>query len=130
MFKKWIACITSFALISCQTTSHQGLVAKSDYRQSRTYLQDGAPRKALAAHPQKDSEYFIPTIEQAWLGILSGKVDTDKLVRLSQRIEDKKIIRFENEMRRFFLKELDEYYLPGEHEIILFHILTGLALNE
>ena len=83
--------------------------------------------KALAAHPQKDSDHFIPTIEQAWLGVLSGKADTDKLVRRSQMIEDKKIVRFENEMRRFFLKELDEYYVPGEHEMILFHILTGLA---
>ena len=49
---------------------------------------------------------------------------------MSQYLEDSKTVKFADEADRFLFKELDEYYVPGEHEIIMFHLVTGLAFAQ
>lgn len=122
--------ILIFSLFACQTSNNIGYVDKTSYKGSRLALKEGKYKLSKARYPAKSSEFFIPTLEYAWLSFLNGKVNTKKLTKMSQTLEDAKILRVEDETRRFFFKELDEYYVPGEHEIIMFHLLTGLAFAQ
>lgn len=112
--------------VGCQTVNQADINTKTMYRPVREHLQKGELKQAEAQFPKKEQGQFITTMEKAWLGLLSGDVDTNELIALSQNLEDRKTVRFSYEARKFFLKELDEAYLPAEHEVILFHIITGL----
>ena len=115
-------------LLGCRTTNDAGYLAKSEYKETRLALQAGKYKKAAKNFPAKKSTFFIPTLEYAWISLLNGKRDVDmkKLIAMSQTLEDAKLLRVEDEARRFFFKELDEYYVPAEHEIVMFHLITGL----
>lgn len=119
----WTLC-----LISCQTSSDY--ISKSQYQQTRQVLQRKNYTEALKQYPDLHSQDFIPTLEREFISLLIGNVDTQAMVHWSQKIEDTKIISFSNEADRFFFKDFDEHYLPAEHEIIMFHLVTGLAFAQ
>lgn len=124
--KKWLSLSLIAPLIACQT-GQGDFIQKSDYRPVREALQKGQYQKAKAQYPAKNKNTFIPTLEYAYLSLLTELPDLDRLVKMSQTIEDAKTVRFEDEARHFFFKELDEHYVPGEHEVVLFHLVSGMA---
>ena len=117
-------------IAGCQTPKTVGFIDKQEYKSTRLALKKGQVRKALKSYPAPDQDYFIPTLEYSWISLLNGTSDTERLVRMSQVIEDSKMVRFSTEADRFFFKELDEHYVPAEHEVIMFHIITGLAFAQ
>ena len=130
MTKRLIAWLAIFSMLGCQTTNKQSFINKTKYKYTREALQKQNFAKARKKYPTKESQYFIPTLEYAWLSLLNGRVDTQRLTAMSQYLEDSKTVRIADEADRFFFKELDEYYVPGEHEIIMFHLITGLAFAQ
>lgn len=126
-YKKVLCIFLSFLIYACQTTKDFGNVNKHQYKNTRLALRKGDYQQAKMHYPDVNELYFIPTLEYGWISLLNGKVNTEKLVEMSQYLEDTKTVHIENEARRFFFKELDEFYLPAEHEIIMFHMISGLA---
>lgn len=118
---KWLIFLVS--LTGC--ASDQLLRAK-DYQVSRKQLADDQPALALAEFPIRgEHKGFLTTIEKGYLGLLSGQADPKSLVKISDQLEDREIIKVSQELGTFFYNETEDGYLPAEHEVIFLHLLTG-----
>ncbi len=120
---KWL--IFMIALTGCAS---DGLLRAKDYQLARKQLADDQPALALAEFPNRgERNGFLTTIEKGYLGLLSGQADPKPLVKISDQLENREVIKVSQELGTFFYNESEDGYLPAEHEVIFLHLLAGYS---
>ena len=119
----WVLLILGLQ-IGCTTTE---LSLKNDYQASKFHLADDNPKLARDSFHKKEENGFITNLEKSYLELLYTQPDTQKLLAASNDLERRQITFVSQEAKYFFYKEAEDGYFPAEHEVIMLHLITGLA---
>ncbi len=98
-----------------------------DYQLSSQAFRKGNIAETLAALPVKEKGGFIHSFESAWLKFLAKEPDSKELLKVTKNLEDRKTFRYSEELKTLFYLEAEDHYFPGEHEVILAHIVNAYS---
>lgn len=111
--------------IGCASRSQ--LLLDSDYTDSVRELKLGNLENSINQFPNhKEKDGFITTTEKSWLHLWNPLSENIELEQKSKSIDERKIISISREAEHFFLSETEEGYIPGEHEIIILHLIAAM----
>ncbi len=119
----------SFILLATMLSacaSHTKLIHDSQYKISQNDFRAGDPENALRDFPKKEDNGFITTSEKAWLQLWTDNQDIIDLEKISNTLDDRKQISVSRETQHFFLSQTEDGYIPGEHEIIVLHLISAM----
>jgi hypothetical protein len=120
---KWL-----WVLLLCSGCASTTLLRQKDYQPVRENLRMDQPQLALTDFPTKrEHGGFITTVERSYLRLLNGTPEPGPLVKVSDHLEDREVIRVSKELGHFFYNESEDGYLPAEHEVIWLHLIAGCS---
>lgn len=111
-------------LLGCASNSR--LVADQDYDLAARHLKKNEIERALESFPEKEKNGFITTLERAWLGLWNRQFSPVHLGPIIQSIDARKQVSLSREARGFFFSQTEDGYIPGEHEIIVLHLVAAM----
>jgi hypothetical protein len=124
----WVLLVYGLVLCSCASMHKSDLLSKADYLPTRTALNTGNLADGLRLFPrEKEAGGFITTLEDGWLRFLNADPDPERLRLISDGLEARKTLKIRREMKSFFYKVAADEYFPGEHEVVMLHLLTALG---
>lgn len=120
------ALLLSFILLLTSACASSGILRDQDYQASLALARQGELSEALREFPRKEDGGFITGVEKSWLGFWTGQADAKAAVRLRNDLEDRKVTWVSRETQTFFVLETEEGYLPAEHEVVAYHIISAM----
>lgn len=120
--KKLIALILAAVLTDMSCTT---LNTKNAYNLSSTSLVTGDIDSTIKALPDGEGDSFISLMERAYLNLLKGNPEIDKLSAYADSIDKQVRYKISRESKSFFFVETPEGYYASEHEIIWMHFLLS-----
>ncbi len=103
------------------------IIRDSEYSESVLSFKQGEYRFALQTFPRLEGAGFITSIEKNWIGFWSDKMDNSTLQHQILTLENRKFLSVSKEGEIFFFGEAEDGYVPGEHEVVLIHLLSAMA---
>lgn len=111
-----------------------GIIEKSEYQKSLSYLKTENIAMALTAFPRKESQHFITLLERVYLQLIDSEntsgehtKEFHQLLAISRQIEENEKTSISNELDQLFFIKTNEGYYPGNHEIFWMHLMLGLT---
>ena len=120
----------SALLILISSCSENGLLIQSDYSSSMREFYQGSYEEALEHFPAGEQGGFITTMEKAYLSLLNGKPEIDKLIEFSNLLDERIRYRASRELKSFFYMASPEGYYASEHEVIWLHMLLSWGYSQ
>ncbi|QDK39260.1 hypothetical protein [Bdellovibrio sp. NC01] len=114
-------------LVGCASNK---IIRDSDYTDSLAAMRTGSPEKAMILFPSGEQKGFITSMEKSWISLWNGNKDQSSLLDQVKFLESRKYTSISREAEYFFFSESEEGYIPGEHEIIVLHLLSAMYFME
>lgn len=124
-FRKNI-CLLVLSILTSACASHTNLIHDSQYQTSQNDFRAGDPESAIQDFPKKEQNGFITTTEKAWLQLWTDKQEIVDLEKISSSLDERKQVSVSRETQHFFLSQTEDGYIPGEHEIIVLHLISAM----
>ena len=109
-------------ITGCSSTR---LLEQKDYASSLMHYSEGSPEQALSNFPQGEEGAFITSMEKAYLSLLQGKPELERLEYYATTIKNRVRYDVSREVQSFFYADTPEGYYASEHEIIWLHMLLS-----
>lgn len=106
------------------------ILRDQDYRPTVEAYERTDLKEALRQFPKKEEKGFITTLEKSWLRFWEGPADPAPLMEVSRHLDERQVTSISGEAKTFLLQETEDGYVPGEHEVVIHHLVTAQILAE